>query len=191
MNLARLISETAAKYADKPAIIFEGKIWSYRDFEHQILNYAAIIQHLGIKKGDRVTVQLPKCIEFLFLHFAILSIGAIVLPLNPDYRPEEVRYFLTDSGSSLLVTNSSLYNKVQAELKHLSALQILHTENIPTFPIAEFIPEYAAGDDDIAMICYTSGTTGRSKGAAISHRNLIMNMKSLHQAWAWSDRDIL
>ncbi|MFN7355700.1 MAG: class I adenylate-forming enzyme family protein [Pseudanabaena sp.] len=191
MNLARLISETAAKYADKPAIIFEGKIWSYRDFEHQILNYAAIIQHLGIKKGDRVTVQLPKCIEFLFLHFAILSIGAIVRPLNPDYRPEEVRYFLTDSGSSLLVTNSSLYNKVQAELKHLSALQILHTENIPTFPIAEFIPEYAAGDDDIAMICYTSGTTGRSKGAAISHRNLIMNMKSLHQAWAWSDRDIL
>lgn len=191
MNLARLISETAAKYADKPAIIFEGRTWNYRDFDHQVHHYAAILQHLGINKGDRVAVQLPKCIEFLFLHFAILSIGAIALPLNPDYRPEEIVYFLTDSGSSLLVTTNPLYTKVQSELQHLSALQILLKENIPTSQTEEFIPDYATGGDDIAMICYTSGTTGRSKGAAISHRNLIANIQSLYQAWAWSDRDIL
>lgn len=191
MNLARLISETAAKYADKPAIIFEGRTWNYRDFDHQVHHYAAILQRLGINKGDRVAVQLPKCIEFLFLHFAILSIGAIALPLNPDYRPEEIVYFLTDSGSSLLVTTNPLYTKVQSELEHLSALQILLKENIPNFQTEEFIPDYAAGGDDIAMICYTSGTTGRSKGAVISHCNLIANMQSLHQAWAWSDRDIL
>ncbi|HBC41800.1 MAG TPA: hypothetical protein DCZ88_07865, partial [Pseudanabaena sp.] len=148
MNLAQIILETATKYADKPAIIFEGvtdpqklpRVWTYRELSLQIQGYAATLQHLGIKKGDRVAVQLPKCIEFLFLHFAILSIGAIALPLNPDYRPEEVGYFLTDSGSSLLVTNRSLYSKVQAELQHLSALQILLTENIPNCPIAEFIP---------------------------------------------------
>ncbi len=191
MNLARLISETAAKYADKPAIIFEGRTWNYRDFDHQVHHYAAILQHLGINKGNRVAVQLPKCIEFLFLHFAILSIGAIALPLNPDYRPEEIVYFLTDSGSSLLVTTNPLYTKVQSELQHLSALQILLKENIPTFQTEEFIPTYATGNDDIAMICYTSGTTGRSKGAAISHRNLIANIQSLYQAWEWSDRDIL
>ncbi|MFM7886866.1 MAG: AMP-binding protein, partial [Pseudanabaena sp.] len=128
---------------------------------------------------------------FLFLHFAILSIGAITIPLNPDYQPEEIRYFLTDSGSSLLVTTNPLYTKVQAELQHLSALQILFKDNIPTAQIEGFIPDYDASDDDIAMICYTSGTTGRSKGAVISHRNLIANMRSLHQVWKWSDRDIL
>ena len=191
MNLARLISETAAKYADKPAIVFGGKTWTYRDFDQQVQSYAAHLDHLGIKKGDRVAVQLPKCIEFLFFHFAILSIGAIALPLNPDYRPEEIDYFLTDSGSSLYVTTRDIFNKVKSTIQHLSELKLLLKEEaIP--PSAELLlPKYAAGGDDIAMICYTSGTTGRCKGAAISHHNLIANMKALNKAWEWSDRDIL
>jgi len=191
VNLAQLLAQTAAKYTDKPAIIFEGKVWTYRDFYDQVQHYASILDRLKIKKGDRVAVQLPKSIEFLFLHFAILSIGAIALPLNPDYRPEEISYFLTDSGSSLFVTTSDRYAKVQAAIAHLLELQVLFPENLLTFPEIEFVPEYAARDNDVAMICYTSGTTGRSKGAAISHRNLITNIKDLHQAWQWSDRDVL
>lgn len=191
MNLARLISETAAKYPDKPAIIFAGKTWTYQEFDRQVHNYAMNLDRIGIKKGDRVAIQLPKCIEFLFLHFAVLSIGAISLPLNPDYRPEEIVYFLTDSGSSLFVTNSELLSKVRSAIQHLSELKILLREEL-LLPTADaMIPEYSAGDDDIAMICYTSGTTGRCKGAAISHRNLIANMRALHKAWEWSDRDIL
>ncbi|GBO55460.1 long-chain-fatty-acid--CoA ligase [Pseudanabaena sp. lw0831] len=191
MNLARLISETAAKYADKPAIVFAGKTWTYRDFDRQVQNYATNLDRLGIKKGDRVAVQLPKCVEFLFFHFAILSIGAISLPLNPDYRPEEIVYFLTDSGSSLFVTTSDRLSKVRSAIQHLSELKILlKEEELPTTEEA-VLPKYSAGGDDIAMICYTSGTTGRCKGAAISHHNLIANMRALHQAWEWSDRDIL
>ena len=191
MNLALLLTQTAAKYADKPAIIFEGKVWTYRDFFTEVRHYASILERLNIKKGDRVAVQLPKSLEFLFLHFAILSIGAIALPLNPDYRPEEISYFLTDSGSSLFVTTSDRYAKVKSAIIHLSGLQVLFPEDIPTFPQIEFAPEYVAIDHDIAMICYTSGTTGRCKGAAISHRNLITNIKDLDQAWQWSDRDVL
>ena len=192
MNLARLISATAAKYADKPAIIFQGKTWTYREFDRQVQSYAARLDRLGIKKGDRVAVQLPKSIEFLFFHFAILTIGAIALPLNPDYSPKEIDYFLTDSGSSLYVTTGEIFSKVESTIQPTIKI-LIHKEDI--FPLAEnFICESAyesANDDDIAMICYTSGTTGRSKGAAISHRNLIANMKALHKAWAWSDRDIL
>ena len=195
MNLARLISETAAKYADKPAIIFEGtfekRVWTYRDFDQQVQHYAATLDRLGIKKGDRVAVQMPKCVEFLFFHFAILSIGAIAIPLNPDYRPDEIVYFLTDSGSSLYVTTRDLFAKVETEIQHLSELQILLKEEMLPLSEATFLPEYSAIDDDIAMICYTSGTTGRSKGAAIAHRNLIANIQALHDAWGWSDRDIL
>lgn len=191
MNLAQLLTQTAAKYAGKPAIIFEGKVWTYHDFYEQVQHYASILDRLNIKKGDRVAVQLPKSIEFLFLHFAILSIGAIALPLNPDYRPEEISYFLTDSGSSLFVTTSDRYAKVQSAIAHLSELQVLFPEDILAFPQIAFSPEYAAIDHDVAMICYTSGTTGRCKGAAISHRNLIANIKALNQAWQWSDRDVL
>ncbi len=190
MNLAQLISEIAAKHADKPAIIFADKTWTYRDCDRQVQSYAAHLDRLGIKKGDRVAVQLPKCIEFLFCHLAILAIGAIALPLNPDYRPEEIVYFLTDSGSALLVTNRELLHKLRSAIQHLTELKILLTEELLP-PTEVILPEYAAGGDDLAMICYTSGTTGRCKGAAISHRNLIANLRALHQAWEWSDRDIL
>jgi len=84
MNLARLISETATKYADKPAIIFEGKTWTYQDFDRQVKNYAATIKQLGITKGDRVAIQLPKSIEFLFWHFASIYFGT--LPASPSVR---------------------------------------------------------------------------------------------------------
>ena len=191
MNLAQLISETTAQYADKPMIVFGDKTWTYRDFDHQVQSYAAHLDRLGIQKGDRVAVQLPKCIEFLFFHFAILSIGAISLPLNPDYRPEEIDYFLTDSGSSLYVTTRDIFGKVQSTIQHLSELQILLKEEQLPMTGGVALPKYAAGCDDIAMICYTSGTTGRCKGAAISHHNLIANMKALHKAWEWSDRDML
>ncbi len=191
MNLARLISETAAKYPDKPAISFAGITWPYQEFDRQVHNYAASLNRLGIKKGDRVAIQLPKCIEFLFFHFAVLSIGAISLPLNPDYRPEEIVYFLTDSGSSLFVTNSELLSKVRSAIQDLTELKILLKEELLPPTLEVIPPEYLAGGDDIAMICYTSGTTGRCKGAAISHNNLIANMKALHKAWEWSDHDIL
>ena len=191
MNLARLISESAAKYGDKPAIIFEEKTWTYQEFDLQVQRYALMLDRLGLKQGDRVAVQLPKCIEFLFFHFAILSIGAIALPLNPDYRPEEIVYFLTDSSSSLFVTTSDRFAKVQTTIQHLSDLQILLLEKLSLPESVTSSPEYTLGGDEIAMICYTSGTTGRCKGAAISHRNLIANTKALHQAWQWSDRDVL
>lgn len=98
---------------------------------------------------------------------------------------------MTDSGAALFVTTSDRLNKVQSEIQHLSELQILLVEEFLSLSTSAILPNYASGGDDIAMICYTSGTTGRCKGAAISHRNLIANMKALHTSWAWSDRDIL
>ncbi|NUN66103.1 AMP-binding protein [Pseudanabaena biceps] len=207
MNLAQLLSQTAKNYADKPAIIFEETVWTYQDFYCQVNRYAAMLSDVGINKGDRVAVQMPKSMEFLFLHFAILSIGAIALPLNPDYRSAEIVYFLTDSTSTLFITTSDrLIN-----LQDFSNLKIILTDQVSsqTFDKCEFPnllgnlsqlveqaplnyqPTYPSEKHDIAMICYTSGTTGRSKGAMISHHNLITNIKALHEAWQWSDRDRL
>ncbi|PZU92449.1 MAG: o-succinylbenzoate--CoA ligase [Pseudanabaena sp.] len=207
MNLVQLLSQNFAKYSSKPVIVFGENTWTYQDLEDQIRDYASLLNQIGIKKGDRIAIQMPKSVEFLFLHLAILSIGAISLPLNPDYRGSEIVYFLSDSSSNLFITTSDRLAQFQTEIQHLSNLQIILADQnsnpeyqpnilgsllelVAQSP-KEFVPTYSSGGNDIAMICYTSGTTGRSKGAMISHRNLIANMEALHEAWQWQDSDRL
>ena len=104
MNLAQVLSEACKKYGDQRAVFFEGKKYTFREIDEEVRKRAIWLKTLGIQKGDRVALQLPKSMEFLFIHLGVLSIGAITLPLNPDYAPEEVHYYLSDSGASLFVT---------------------------------------------------------------------------------------
>jgi malonyl-CoA/methylmalonyl-CoA synthetase len=101
MNLARVLSEACKKYGDQRAVVFEGKKYTFREIDEEVRRRAIWLRTLGIQKGDRIALQLPKSMEFLFIHLGVLSIGAITLPLNPDYVPEEVHYTLSDSGASL------------------------------------------------------------------------------------------
>ena len=207
MNLVQLLSKNFTKYPNKPVMIFGEDTWTYQDFDRQIKDYASMLNQIGIKKGDRVAVQMPKSVEFLFLHFAILSIDAISLPLNPDYRGTEIAYFLSDSASNLFITTSDRLSQFQIEIQYLSDLKIILADRKNTLDFQlnvlgtltelvsqspkDFAPTYSSSSDDIAMICYTSGTTGQSKGAMISHRNLIANIEALHEAWQWQESDRL
>ncbi|HSL99686.1 MAG TPA: class I adenylate-forming enzyme family protein, partial [Candidatus Limnocylindria bacterium] len=173
VNLAKLLSETAKKQAGKPAVVFEGTSYTFRAFDREVERYTGVLHASGVGKGDRVAVQLPKRMEFLFLHFAILSVGAITLPLNPDYRGEEVEYFLSDSGTSLFVADEHRFASVESVVRGLPGIRTLlvdgggreGTDSLPErlASAPERSPRvYPAGGDDVAMICYTSGTTGRS-----------------------------
>ena len=202
MNLARLLSESASRHPDKPAVVFEGTSHSYRAFDRQVERYAAMLQAEGVGKGERVAVQLTKRMEFLYLHFAVLSVGAITLPLNPEYREGEVGYFLSDSGSSLYVADAERFRRVAGAIRGLKRVRTLLvgdavvegagslSDRLARAP-SGFRRAYPAGGDDVAMICYTSGTTGRSKGAMITHRNLVSNMRALSEAWEWTKEDVL
>jgi malonyl-CoA/methylmalonyl-CoA synthetase len=202
LNLAELISDTAAKHSDKLAVVFEGTPYTYRTFDREVERYAAVLHASGVGKGHCVAVQLSKRVEVLFLHFAALSIGAITLPLNPDYRVEEVEYFLSDSGSSLYVMDNERYACVRGANRGLRGVRTLLadgtalegadllTDRLAAAP-DRFRRTYPAGGDDVAMLCYTSGTTGRAKGAMLTHRNLVSNMKALSAAWEWSANDVL
>lgn len=202
MNLARLLSETAAKVPGKPAVVFEGTPCTYGEFDREVGRYAAMLHAAGVGKGDRVAVQLPKRMEFLFLHFANLSVGAVTLPLNPSFRPEEVEYFLSDSGSSLYVADRERFGRAEGAIRRVPGLRTLLAdgdageradglqERLAAAP-AGFRRSWPAAGDDPAMICYTSGTTGRSKGAVITHRNLVSNLLALHEAWRWTGNDVL
>ena len=202
MNLAKLLAERARKHADKPAVVFEGTPYTYRAFDREVERYAAMLRASGLGKGDRVAIQLPKRMEVLFLHFAILSVGAVTLPLNPDYRAGEVEYFLSDSGSSLFVTDEARFAAAEGALRGLRGVRTLLVDGAGrkgTAGLSDLLARaprgaprsYPAGGDDVAMLCYTSGTTGRSKGAMITHRNLVANMRALSAAWEWTADDVL
>ena len=190
MNLIKCIYESALQRLEKQAVDFEGVRWTYRDFFREIERHAGALSLLGVHEGDRVAFQLPKCPEFLFLHFAALSLGAVSLPLNSEYRSEEMHYFLTDSGTSFFVTDREHYLRSRDKLESINGLQVLLVDDEQLgFPVLRglldrvspefFVSPVAAEDGAAAMICYTSGTTGRSKGAMITHGNLISNSRAL------------
>ena len=202
MNLAQKLSHVVRKYGNKPAIIFENTSYTFNDVDKQVQHYSALLSGLRVSPGDRVALQLSKRMEFIFLHLAVISVGGITLPLNPDYKPDELGYFLTDSRSSLFFTDKERFLRAANALQKLSGLRTivadsdeesgsisLSSELRKTGP--QFTREYTTGGDDVAVICYTSGTTGKSKGAMLTHKNLISNMTALSQVWEWSDRDVL
>lgn len=202
MNLARRLSSIAAEHAEKTAVMFEQSAYTYGDVDGEIARYSSMLTGLGVSPGDRVAIQLPKCMEFVFLELAVLSVGGIVLPLNSDYKQEELRYFLTDSESRFFFTDSERFRRVVGTAKELPDLVTvimgeqeqegaLSLAGILAGSDAAYKRPYPTGSDDIAMIIYTSGTTGRSKGAMLSHGNLIANMVALHETWGWSDKDVL
>ena len=202
MNLAQVLSESCSKYNEKPAIVFEGRSYRFKEIDEAVRKCSLWLHKAGIQKGDRIAIQLPKSMEFIFLHLAVLSLGGISLPLNPDYSPEEVTYYLSDSGSALFVTDSMRFERAKSFLKTTKGLRIYLLDQAgpgETGPLSvewegvgtDDPRTHPARDDDVAMMLYTSGTTGRSKGAMITHRNLVSNMIALKQAWEWTDRDVL
>jgi malonyl-CoA/methylmalonyl-CoA synthetase len=201
MNLTRFLLKNKSDLSLKTAIFFQGLVLSYQDLGQQTRRSAAALKELGISKGDRVALLLPKGLEFVELHLAALALGAVVLPLNPEYRPEEIVYFLFDSETNLLVTYQEKYDELKKALLGFPDIPVLLIDgqcpNCISYPhllnqdLAVMDLPNPTSEDDPALLCYTSGTTGRSKGAMITHGNLIHNLQALHQAWHWSERDIL
>jgi malonyl-CoA/methylmalonyl-CoA synthetase len=201
MNLTQFLFKNRSALGLKTAIRFQNRILSYQDLDQQTGRSAAALRELGIAQGDRIALLLPKGLEFIEIHLAALALGAVVLPLNPGYRPEEIAYFLFDSETNLLVTFQEKYDELKKALIGFPDIPVLLIDgqcpNCISYPsllnqgLEVMDLAYPTSMEDPALLCYTSGTTGRSKGAMITHGNLIHNLQALHQAWQWSERDIL
>ena len=202
MNFTGSILKKAASVPRNPALVFGGTTYSYRDLAAGVEQYADLLAWLGVKKGDRVAVQLPNCAEFVFLHLATMLLGAITLPLNTGYRWEEIEYFLQDSGSRLFFVDGDGSGQPVWEMEGNTKIRIIASQGEHANSLTSLLDEsrknkgapVVAGQtrgDDTALLCYTSGTTGKPKGAMITHRNLLSNTAALKELWRWSEDDVL
>ncbi len=184
------------------AVLPDGGQWTYADALNFSARLANVLNSYGIEPGDRVAVQVPKSIEAVLLYIACVRMGAVFLPLNTAYTGSEVSYFVNDSGANLLVCNPpDRTTYADLALDHDCRLETLGIATEAGFAVGSLVdaaelvePSFVNVDrrgSDLAAILYTSGTTGRSKGAMLSHDNLLSNSKALKQLWRFSKSDVL
>ena len=190
---ARFPADRSCPFAWLP----DGSCLSYEGLDRASARYAALLGDLGVSIGDRVAVQMGKSIEMLMLYLGCLRAGAIFLPLNPAYTAGELAYFLSDAEPALLVCDPAREAEalVLAEAAHVH-VETLGEDGDGSLPLlAATMPHsfatVARDGDDLAAILYTSGTTGRSKGAMLSHANLASNALTLVDHWRFTCEDVL
>ena len=175
----------------------DGATARYADVLEASARYASALASLGVAPGDRVAAQVEKSPEALFLYLGCVRAGAVFLPLNPAYTPPEVEYFLADARPKLFVRAAGSSSRTaMAHVPPGIRVETLGPGGVGTLPklAAEQggpWTDVARRPEDLAAILYTSGTTGRPKGAMLTHANLRSNAEALVAAWRFSAQDVL
>ncbi len=176
----------------------DGRLITYAGLHAGSAQLANVLVDLGVTPGDRVAAQVEKSPEAILLYLACLRAGAVFLPLNTAYTPNEIAYFLGDADPRVFVCDPANKDKLAsvaagAKVAHVVTLGVDQDGALAQL-MAAASPEFddvERGPDDLAAILYTSGTTGRSKGAMLSHDNLASNALTLVDFWRFSASDVL
>lgn len=176
----------------------DGRTFSYADAERYSAQVANFLVALGLQPGDRVSVQVEKTPESLWLYLGVIRAGMVFHPLNTAYTDTELAFFLEDAGTALLVCDPGRADSLASLCKSLGGTQ-LHTLDASgggSFAQgmreqAETFETVATAGESVASLVYSSGTTGRPKGIMLSHANLVANATTLASLWGFSDRDCL
>ena len=167
-----------------------GAPWTYRAIEARSAAMAGALRERGVAVGDRVVVQVDKSPDGVALYLACLHVGAVFLPLNTAYTPAEVEFFVEDATPALVVSRPTTLDHLPVAVEGLGADG---TGSLAA--LADAVPPFddvvERGPDDLAAMLYTSGTTGRSKGAMLTHANLESNAVALHEIWRFAPDDVL
>lgn len=202
MTVDLLFSQTAKKFPQKTAIKWGERQYSFDELDALSNRLARALIQLGVKKGDRVCLFMQNSPEFVISHFGILKAGAVTVPLNVMYRRHELRHMLNDSGAVAIIAseaNCQYINEILQDLRHLkSTIAVSESPKDGAHSFYGMIKgqspdplDPANSEEDLAVICYTSGTTGLSKGAMLTHKNFISNIAAVAALWELSESDKL
>ncbi|AMN54300.1 malonyl-CoA synthase [Labrenzia sp. CP4] len=195
-----LFDALTALIPDRSKVFLEtldgGKI-TYADMFARSAQYAGALQKLGVKAGDRVAVQVEKTPDALMLYLGTIRAGGVFLPLNTAYTPAEIGYFVGDAEPAVFVCDPAWADVLAGTAQKAGAR--LHTldqngEGSLSLLADQMPTDYdnrPREDDDLAAILYTSGTTGRSKGAMLTHGNLASNSQTMVKYWQFTEDDVL
>lgn len=173
-----------------------GETYTYADLERETARAAAFFTGLGLRPGDRVAAQIDKSPQALFLYLGALRAGLAYLPLNTAYQRGEIGYFLSDAEPRVVICRPAMLDTFKVLVRHSMALYTLDEQGEGTLKnalrdAAESFATVAVDDGELAVLVYTSGTTGRSKGAMVTHGNLTSNGAALNECWRYTERDVL
>ena len=173
MNLYDLLAGGFPADRSRPAFLLsDGSAVSYGELEAGVAQVAGHLVAQGVEPGDRVALQAEKSIAGVMIYLGVLKAGAVFLPLNAAYTPAEVDYFVRDAEPRVFITDAEAFV----------------VEALAARPLTAAVRR---NDDDLAALVYTSGTTGRSKGAMLSHGNVAANAVALHRIWGFTPDDVL
>ncbi|MGC9318787.1 MAG: long-chain-fatty-acid--CoA ligase [Armatimonadota bacterium] len=187
-SLVQVLQKTAARRPDRPALVTGEVQMTWGELSAAVDAAAAGLQRLGVEPGDRVGLVLPNCPQFVITYLACVRMGAMAVPLNPVLAPEEAAYIVADAGAKAVVAVQQTAPLAQAAASGAGGVEhlIVSGDDIPTGAL-DFrallaggpgeLPE-PRGGDEVAALMYTSGTTGRPKGAQLSHRNLLFDARA-------------
>ncbi len=215
ITLQGALSQTAARFPDNPALIFQGKVVTYRELDLMVSKFASALKSLGVRPGDRVGLLLPNLVQTVVGIYGALRMGAIAVPNNPLYTDRELQHQLSDSGCKILVCLDTLIPRMWhiREATGISKIIACHIRDWLPFPLKQLFPfvkkslhlktprdeniyeftdllknhdpidtNYPSRMADTAVLIYTGGTTGVSKGVELTQGNLSCNCQ---QARSW------
>jgi len=190
------IDEAFARHAErtphKLCLLFEGEQWTYGRLHGRVAEFAAALRTWGLQPGDRVALFLENSPDFLVAYLGTHLAGGVVVPVNTQYRKRELRHILRDAGVRLCLADAESRRELErGDLPDLEAVIEAGDELQGFLDAAEPFEPGLPDGEDLAVIAYTSGTTGRSKGAMLLHRNLAANAAAVCEAWRWTAEDHL
>ena len=203
LNIATMLRESANKDPDKPLCHINDLTFSYAQVDELSGRVASALLATGLQRGDKVALQLPNLPQFLFTYFGLMKAGLVMVPLNPLLRAPEVKYHLEDSEAKVLITFEMFAEEAYKGASQLEGV----TTYVVNMPGNDQRPEgtkhfdelYFADDtrdvvptdaDETAVLLYTSGTTGKPKGAELTHLNLYMNCTVSGELFEFQETDI-
>jgi len=172
--------------------------YSWRDLDRATAMMANLLQSLGLPEGSRIAVQVEKSVEAMMLYLATLRAGYVFLPLNTAYQSAEIEYFVGNAEPAVVVCSPKNFGWVSRIAFQAGTKNVFTLGDDRTGSLLDRAAQHSdrheiavRGENDLAAILYTSGTTGRSKGAMLTHGNLLSNARVLKDYWGWVPGDVL